>query len=88
MAKPVRCISTKKVYLSESLAEEALIDARIQFEYPNGLGPIATYRCEDCGYYHLTSSGIMNERLKEYLASGKIDRQKTANQWLTKLKRK
>jgi hypothetical protein len=88
MPKPITCISTKKVYLSEPLAEEALIEARIQFDYPAGSGPVAVYKCEDCGYYHLTSGGVMSQRLKEYLASGKIDRQKIANEWLNKIKRK
>jgi uncharacterized Zn finger protein len=82
------CITTKKIYLSETLAEEALIEARIQYEYAANRGPVAVYRCDDCGYFHLTSQGSMNEKLKIYLASGKIDKQKEANRWLNKLKHK
>jgi hypothetical protein len=86
MSKQSPCISTKKIYFTEVLAEEALIEARIQFDYPANRGPIAIYKCEDCGYFHLTSQGTINERLKTYLASGKIDKQKEANRWLDKLK--
>lgn len=88
MSKRLTCSTTKKIYLSESLAEDALIEARIQFDYPAGRGPIAVYRCEDCGYYHLTSQGLMNEKLKKYLASGSVEKQKEANRWLDKLKHK
>lgn len=88
MGKSTTCVSNKKIYLTEVLAEEALLEARIQFDYPSGRGPVAVYRCEDCGYFHLTSQGAMNEKLKSYLSSGKIDKQKEANRWLDKLKRK
>lgn len=88
MSKRLTCSTTKKIYLSESLAEDALIEARIQFDYPEGRGPVAVYRCEDCGYYHLTSQGSVNEKLKKYLASGSVDKQKEANRWLDKLKHK
>jgi hypothetical protein len=88
MSVRLTCSTTKKIYLSESLAEDALIEARIQFDYPAGRGPVAVYRCEDCGYYHLTSQGLMNENLRKYLASGSVERQKEANRWLDKLKHK
>jgi hypothetical protein len=45
------------------------------------------YQCEDCGEYHLTSRGPMNERLAQYIADGKLKRDKEANQWLGKLKK-
>jgi ABC-type ATPase with predicted acetyltransferase domain len=76
------------VYVTEVLAEDALIEARIQFDYPSGQGPVAVYRCDDCGYYHLTSQGLMSEKLKTYLASGQVEKQKQANFWADKLNRK
>jgi hypothetical protein len=88
MSKHVSCTSNKRLYLSENLAEEALIEARIQFDYGSGKGPIGVYRCEDCGYFHLTSQGLINEKLKSYLASGAVDKHKEANRWLNKLKHK
>ena len=80
-----KCSTGKRVYVTESLAEDALIDAHSRHQY-SGSGPIAIYRCEDCGYYHFTSKGEMNKKLAELIASGKIRRQQEANQWMNKLK--
>lgn len=84
----IRCVSNKKVYVTEAIAEQALIEAHTQFEYKRGSGPIAVYRCEDCGYYHLTSQGQVNSKLAALLREGKIQRQKEANQWLHRLKKR
>ena len=83
----IKCVSNKKVYPSKELAEEALIEAHSQFEFKGG-GPIAVYQCEDCGYFHLTSKGQVNQKLAELLKDGKIQRSREANQWLRKIKRK
>lgn len=66
------------------IAEDALLEANAKFSH----GPIAVYRCDDCGYFHFTSQGQMNEKLASYLATGKMKRQKEANDWQDKLKRK
>ncbi|MCI0750497.1 MAG: hypothetical protein L0Y35_01545 [Flammeovirgaceae bacterium] len=76
------------MYLSEALAEDALIEARTAYEYPKGTGPIAVYQCDECGYYHLTSKGPINEKLSKYMADGKLNLQKEANRWLDKLKKR
>jgi hypothetical protein len=83
----IKCSTHKKVFVSHELAEEALIQTHIQFDYPKGGGPIAVYPCEDCGYFHLTSKGNMNERLSQEIKNGKIHQQKEASHWLGKLKR-
>lgn len=83
-----KCVTHKKIYQSHELAVEALIGARTRFDYAHNSGPIAVYRCDDCGYYHLTSQGKMNERLEKYLTEGKIQLQKEANHWVDKLKKK
>ncbi|HEU5289326.1 MAG TPA: hypothetical protein VFU05_01710 [Cyclobacteriaceae bacterium] len=83
----IKCVSNKRVYQSKELAEEALIESHSQFEHRGG-GPIAVYQCEDCGYFHLTSKGQMNQRLAELIKEGKIGRAREANQWLRKIKRK
>jgi hypothetical protein len=83
----IKCVSNKKVYQTAELAEEALIEAHAQFEYKGG-GPIGVYRCEDCGYFHLTSKGDMNSRLAELIKEGKIERAREANHWLHKIKKK
>jgi len=82
----IKCSSGKRVYLTESLAEDALIDAHGRHHYA-GTGPIAFYRCDDCGYYHFTSKGAMNSKLASLLASGKLKLNQEANHWERKLKR-
>lgn len=83
----MKCITRKKNYPTREIAEDALIDAWIAFDYERRNGPVAVYQCEDCGEFHLTSSGPMNARLAEAIASGFIKRQKEANQWTNKFKR-
>ena len=84
----IKCISHKKVYASREIAEDALIEARTHYTYAPKGGPVSVYQCEDCGYYHLTSQGTINPKLALYMANGKIDREKEANMWLNKIKRK
>ncbi len=88
MAKISTCSSGKKLYLSEALAEEALLGAHVQFDFAQGTGPIAVYRCDDCGYFHLTSQGLINTKLKDFLASGDYKRLRQAAAWTSKLKHK
>ncbi|MFZ5970094.1 MAG: hypothetical protein ACOYXA_00750 [Bacteroidota bacterium] len=82
-----KCPSGKKLFISQHLAEEALIEARIQFDYAPGAGPIGIYLCEDCGHFHLTSKGIMNERLVSMMQSGELRKAKMASEWQNKWKR-
>jgi len=81
------CTSGKKVFLSQQMAEEALIEAWGRYDYAPNAGPISFYQCEDCGYYHFTSQGRMNERLAKEIASGKIKLQREANHWERKMKK-
>ena len=76
------------MYASRELAEDALIEARIRFNYPHGGGPVAVYKCDDCGYYHLTSQGVMNERLSTFIEEGKLKLHKEAGYWTDKLKKR
>ena len=82
------CPTHKKTYPTEAIAEGALIAAWVAYNYTQGNGPIGVYVCEDCGAYHLTSKGLINKKLEEYIASGKIRRDKDVNTWLDKIKRK
>lgn len=84
----IKCISHKKVYPTQEIAEDALIEARTHYNYAAQGGPVTVYQCEDCGYYHLTSRGPMNARLASYISEGKLNREKEANRWLDKIKRK
>ena len=83
----INCVSNKKVYSTREMAEEALIQAHIQFDFAKGNGPVAVYKCDDCGYYHLTSKGAMNEKLINEIKSGKVGLHKEANRWLDKFKK-
>ena len=80
------CITGKKTFPSQEVAEEVLIETHIRFNYAAGHGPVGVYRCDDCGQFHLTSKGPVNERLSQYRREGKIDREKTADYWIKKLR--
>lgn len=82
-----RCVSGKRVYASEQIAEQVLIEAWTRYDYKANDGPVAVYQCEDCGQYHLTSSGPMNEKLANALAEGKISKQKEARHWEDKFRK-
>lgn len=73
-----KCSSGKVIYLSQALAEEALLDAWIRNHYAKGQGPVNVYRCDDCGDFHLTSKGVMSERLKMAIDKGEIERSRRA----------
>jgi hypothetical protein len=83
-----RCASGKRIFESESLAEDALIELWSKNEYSPSSAPQDVYRCEDCGNFHLTSRGPMNVKLQEAIASGKIKLNREANKWLGKINRK
>ncbi|GHM99545.1 hypothetical protein WSM22_10350 [Cytophagales bacterium WSM2-2] len=82
----IKCPTGKRAYPTEILAEEALVDAHSQNQY-SGTGPVAVYRCDECGYFHFTSKGKMNERLAQLIASGKIKLQQQGADWERKLKK-
>lgn len=83
-----RCISGKRMYSSKEVAEDVLIEAWTRFDYSSGNGPVAVYQCEECGSFHLTSKGAMSEKLSQAIAGGKIQRQKEADRWMEKIRRK
>lgn len=82
------CSSNKKIYITESLAVDALIEANTQFQFGNHQGPIAVYLCEECGHFHLTSQGKINEQLEGLMKEGKLKKMREAAQWENKLRRK
>ena len=84
----VTCISGKKAFDTQTIAEDVLIELWTKNEYVESHAPVSVYRCEDCGFYHLTSRGPMNEKLAQYLSSGKLKLDKEANRWLDKFRNK
>jgi len=83
-----RCVSGKRMYRSIEIAEDVLIETWTRFDFAPENGPISVYQCEDCGQFHLTSRGPMNEKLSAALKNGDIKRGKEAARWEDKLKRK
>lgn len=76
------------MYPTLEIAENVLIETQTRFDYGAQGGPISVYQCGDCGQFHLTSKGPMNERLARALSEGAIGRQKEANRWLDRLRKK
>ena len=76
------------MYSSQEVAEDVLIEAWTRFDYTSGNGPVGIYQCEECGHFHLTSKGQMNEKLSQAISGGKIQRQKEADRWMDRIKRR
>jgi hypothetical protein len=83
-----KCSSGKRMYSTQQVAEDVLIETWTRFDFTPQNGPLSVYLCDDCGQFHLTSRGPMNERLSKALAEGTIQRQKEADKWLGKWRRK
>jgi len=83
-----KCSTGKIVYISLSIAEDALIDAWSRHNYAVGKGPVNVYQCDDCGNFHFTSKGTMNIRLKTELENGSIARSRRAFELESGLKRR
>jgi hypothetical protein len=81
-----KCISGKKLYPTQAVAEDVLIELWSKHDYPETRAPLNVYQCDECGYFHLTSQGTMNERLARYLSSNKSKLDKEASKWLDKFK--
>lgn len=82
------CPTGKRMFVTQAMAEDALIDSWSRNEYNEGQAPVAIYQCDDCGYFHFTSKGPMNEKLSQNIASGKIKLQREANKWESKWKKR
>jgi hypothetical protein len=82
------CPTGKIVYGSVAIAEDVLIELWSKNEYNPVSAPVGVYQCDDCGFFHLTSKGVMNPKLSEAIASGKIKRQREAGRWEEKFKKK
>lgn len=81
-----KCVSGKKMFASQQIAEDVLIELWSKNEYVERHAPVSVYKCEDCGYFHLTSRSPMSESLSSALKSGKIKLNREANKWLDRFK--
>lgn len=83
----MKCRVTHKVcYDSEHQAEQALLSARARFPVSSGTGPVAVYRCNYCECYHLTSKGEESYLLRSEDTKRKIDLEREAFYWESKIK--
>jgi len=81
-----QCISGKKSYSNQGMAEDALIDSWEKNYYSAASAPINVYQCMDCGDWHWTSKGEMNVRLAEEIRSKRLHKKREANDWEKRLK--
>lgn len=78
----MKCSTGKYQYMSQDLAETALIDQHIYKGFLPHEGPQNVYECQNCGYWHLTSKATeQNPRLAEMIASGEMKRKQEASKW-------
>jgi hypothetical protein len=84
----LRCSSGKIKYPTQEIAEGVLIELWTKNEYAQGQGPVNVYRCDDCGDYHLTSKGTMNEKLAAAVRSKSFQWQKQGKNWDDKFKKR
>lgn len=75
------CPTGKRRFASQSLAEDALLEAHIVYQYREGQGPVGVYTCHECGDFHFTSQGPVNDRLREARATGQLQRLQQAQRW-------
>lgn len=73
---------SKRTYISERLAIDALLEARIRFEQNSS---VTVYQCMDCGEWHLTSKGAFHDELKRAMENGSLNKNKQAYHWQKKL---
>ena len=73
----------KRAYFSESIAIDALIEARTRFESNTAT---TVYLCDDCGQWHLTSRGELHPDLARQIQDKNFNREKEAHHWQKKMK--
>lgn len=78
----MKCSTGKYQYMSQDLAETALVDQHIYKNFLPHEGPQDVYECQHCGYWHLTSKSLSrNARLQEMMDSGELKRKQEASRW-------
>lgn len=80
------CGSGKRLFESEAIALEALIQNHIVNTYNVGEGPRNVYLCNECGSWHFTSKGETHSFLDDEETMAKIKKERIASHWERKLK--
>lgn len=76
------CSSKKVCYNSAEEAKEALTQARAKYRH----GPVAFYKCEFCGLYHLTSKGEAHKNVDSEEEKERIRKEQEARFWEDKFR--
>lgn len=80
----MKCISGKLGFESREEAEEALVENHIHYKHRSGMGPLNVYPCMDCGQWHFTSKGPMNQQLQD--ARARIEKMQKHDFWKDKFR--
>jgi hypothetical protein len=78
----------QKIVFNTANRRGVLLELWSKNNYVLGQGPVNVYKCDDCGQFHMTSNGQMNERLAQYLSGKKAKFDQEASKWIDKLKHK
>ena len=81
MKNDIRCSSGKRGFNAQTIAEEALIQHHIRNDYQQNEGPINVYVCDDCGQWHFTSKGEINDLLQDFEVIQRIKKERQAFFW-------
>lgn len=84
----MNCTTGKRIFYSKELAEEALIANHQRFHHREGQGPINVYECHECGNWHFTSKGDINDLLKDPAIKSEINQQRQAMDWEKRFKKR
>ena len=80
------CITGKRCFDTEELAEEALIQNHIMNNYKKRQGPINIYLCQHCNTWHFTSKGGSHELFDDEDMVRKIEKGRIAYHWEKKFR--
>lgn len=84
--KKSSCSSGKRVFDTQELANEALINNHIVNDYKPNEGPLNVYQCDDCGLWHFTSKGSKSDLLDDQEVIERIKKERLATYWERQLK--
>lgn len=83
----MKCATGKRVFESEALAEEALIQNHVRNDYSRQTnGPTNIYQCRDCGFWHFTSKGGLHPMFEDEGVQERIKRERAAYHWEQRLR--
>lgn len=76
-----KCVSGKRIFETEALALDALIQNHIINNYRADEGPTNVYECPDCGQWHFTSKAEKHPLFDDPEIARNIVQEKRAINW-------